>query len=236
MTLTMVALFESACRCSPLMLQPRLVLEAAPHLDWSLRISSPQLGASVAILTAIQWTSIALLIYYARNISRWVAPQDHRVKAGRPFLYARGKRPPWFTIVLVLSSSLAALLVSACGFSEMAKNPPGQPPPPQPVLAPQVASLEPSTLIAGQNTVVTINGLFAADLRIQSKGPCKITDASISGNKARIAVKVANLSRASRCQLRLEHAWSAKLKTDVTLPIQPAAHHQQNPTEADESK
>ena len=219
----MVPLFESARECCRL-LQPRLDLEAAPHLDWTLQISS-KLSALVGILTVIQLTSAALLLYYARDVSKLGVPQNHRVKAGSSFLHALEKRLSWFMIALVLSSSLAVLLVTACGLSEMAKNPPGEPPPP-PMLAPQVASFEPSTLIAGQNVVVILNGLFTADLRIQTKGPCKITDASISGNKARIALKVANLSRASRCQLRLKNERSANLKTDVSLPIQPAVHQQ----------
>jgi hypothetical protein len=233
----MVAFIESACECSHLMLQPHRVLPAAPHLDWTLQFSSPQLGAPAAIFTVIQCTSAALLLYYARDILGWIAPQSHRVKAGSPFLNALRKRLSWFTIALVLGSSLAALLVAACGLSEIAKSPPEEPPPPPiPMLAPQVESFEPSSLIAGQNAVVTLTGLFAADLQIQSKGPCRITDASVSGNKARIALKVANRSRASTCQLRLKHEWSPKLKTDVSLPIQPAAHHQQSPTEALESK
>jgi hypothetical protein len=233
----MVALFESARECSHLMLQPRLVFEAALHLDRTLPISSPKLGAPIAILTVIQWTSAALLLYFARDLPRWVAPQNHRVKAGSPFLHAVGKRLSWFMIGLVLSSSLAALLASACGLSEIAKNPPEEfPSRPHPMLAPQVASFEPSTLIAGKNAVVTLNGLFSTDLQIQTKRPCKVTNARISGTKARIALKVADLSRASKCQLRLKDAWSPQLKTDVSLPIQPAAHHQQNSTEGDESK
>jgi hypothetical protein len=145
----------------------------------------------------------------------------------------------WSITGLVLSGSLAVLLVTACGLPEAIRDAP--PPPPsidlqKPIFAPQISSFEPSTLTEGQGAVVTLDGHFFTDTRIHEKGPCRVRDAQISETRVRIILKVNNASTGSRCQLTLKNIWNSKLRADVALPVERPAAPTQNPRSPDVSK